>query len=74
MNGESYTSNNDRMGKVALQTTTEWGKLHLKQRQNGESYTSNNDRMGKVTLQTTTEWAKVTLQTTTEKYAVKFIF
>nr|DAS47181.1 MAG TPA: hypothetical protein [Caudoviricetes sp.] len=36
MNGESYTSNNDRMGKVTLQTTTEWGKLHFKQRQNGE--------------------------------------
>jgi len=33
------------MGKVTFETTTEWGKLHLKQRQNGESYTWNNDRM-----------------------------
>jgi len=28
-NGESYTSNNDRMGKVTLQTTTEWAKVTL---------------------------------------------
>ena len=50
------------MRKVTLQTTTEWGKLHFKQRQNGESYTSNNDRMGKVTLETTTEWGKLHLK------------